>query len=94
MRDESDSMCGPSPAPSAYRQSMRDARWAAKLAGAPDVNTKLYYLRAVLTATEKQALRSTRRDEILELVNNARLDAIEQIVAMADQIGERADDLH
>ena len=69
-----------------------DHRWAAKLAGAPDANTKLSvaydYLRAALAAGEKHARRS-RRPELLEQVDHARLDAVDQIVAIAEALGDR-----
>ena len=77
-----------------------DHRWAAKLASAPDASTKLSvaydYLRSALAASEKDAIRRRRYDRV-ERLDHARLDASDQLVAIAEQVSSdipetRADD--
>jgi hypothetical protein len=68
-----------------------DRRWAAKIDGAPDPAAKLSatydYLRAVLSAAEKDALRN-RRIDVIERLDHVRLDAADHLIAIAAQINE------
>ncbi|GLZ00670.1 hypothetical protein [Actinoplanes sp. NBRC 103695] len=68
-----------------------DRRWAAKLDGAADPTAKLSvaydYLRSALSSAEKDALRN-RELEVIERLDHVRLDAADQLVAVAAQIDD------